>query len=281
MRLAFFGDVVGRSGRAAIAEHLPRLRAELELEFVVVNGENAAGGFGLTEATANELFAAGADCITLGNHSWDQAETITHIERESRLLRPYNYPQTLQMPGRGAQLFSLPGGGTVFVIQIHGSAFMEALDDPIQGVARALEEAPLGEVADAVIVEIHAEATAEKMILAHYVDGRATLVVGAHTHIPTADAQILPGGTAYQTDAGMCGDYDSVIGMKKGPLVLRAATRLPTERKAPAEGPATVCGVLVVSDPRTGLAQSIEPIRVGGRLSEHVPAFSRAMAGAK
>lgn len=275
MRLGFFGDVVGRAGRAAVAEHLPRVRAELELDFVVVNGENAAGGFGITPSTAQEIFDAGADCITLGNHSWDQSEALTYIEREQRLLRPYNYPKTLQIPGRGSQLFTTPTGRRVFVIQIHGSAFMESLDDPIQGVATALEEAPLRQVADAIIVEIHAEATAEKYIMGHFCDGRVTLVAGAHTHVPTADAQILPGGTAYITDAGMCGDYDSVIGMKKAPIVQRAATRLPTERKTPAEGPATLCGVFVESDDKTGLAMSIEPIRIGGLLSEAMPVARR------
>ncbi len=275
MRLGFFGDVVGRAGRAAVTEHLPRVRAELQLDFVVVNGENAAGGFGITPSTAQEIFDAGADCITLGNHSWDQAEALTYIERETRLLRPFNYPQTLTIPGRGAQLFTTPGGQRVFVIQIHGSAFMESLDDPIQGVARALEEAPLRQVADAVIVEMHAEATAEKYIMGHFCDGRATAVIGAHTHVPTADAQILPGGTAYQTDAGMCGDYDSVIGMKKEPLVRRASTRLPVERKSPAEGPATLCGVFIESDDKTGLAKQIAPIRVGGRLARTMPSVAR------
>jgi metallophosphoesterase (TIGR00282 family) len=275
MRLAFFGDVVGRAGRAAVAEHLPRIKAELQLDFAIVNGENAAGGFGITASTANELFDAGADCITLGNHSWDQSEALVYIERETRLLRPYNYPKTLQIPGRGSQLFTTPKGQRVFVVQIHGSAFMESLDDPIQGVQSALEECPLGQVADAVIVEIHAEATAEKYIMGHYCDGRVTAVVGAHTHVPTADAQILPGGTAYLTDAGMCGDYDSVIGMKKGPLVQRASTRLPVERKSPAEGPATMCGVYIESDDNTGLAVRVEPIRVGGRLRQTIPSIDR------
>lgn len=273
MRLGFFGDVVGRAGRAAVAEHLPRVRRQLKLDFVVVNGENSAGGFGITSSTANELFDAGADCITLGNHSWDQAEALTYIERETRLLRPFNYPQTLNIPGRGAQLFTTEKGQRVFVIQIHGSAFMESLDDPIQGVQRALDEAPLRQVADAVIVEMHAEATAEKYIMGHFCDGRATLVVGAHTHVPTGDAHILANGTAYMTDAGMCGDYDSVIGMKKGPLVQRASTRLPTERKSPAEGPATLCGVVVESDDNTGLAVRVAPIRVGGKLAQTLPDF--------
>ncbi|MBI1361285.1 MAG: metallophosphoesterase [Alphaproteobacteria bacterium] len=271
MRLAFFGDVVGRAGRAAISEHLPRLKSQLQLDFVIVNGENAAGGFGITPSTAQDIFDAGADCITLGNHSWDQSEALTYIDREPRLLRPYNYPQSLSIPGRGSQLFTTASDQRVFVIQIHGSAFMEPLDDPLQGVARALEEAPLGQVADAIIVEMHAEATAEKYVMGHFCDGRVTAVIGAHTHVPTADGHILVGGTAFQSDAGMCGDYDSVIGMKKDPIVRRAATRLPTERKSPAEGPATVCGVLIGSDDRTGLARSIEPIRVGGRLPETLP----------
>jgi 2',3'-cyclic-nucleotide 2'-phosphodiesterase len=271
MRLGFFGDVVGRAGRQAVAEYLPRVRARLNLDFVIVNGENAAGGFGITPSTAQEIFDSGADCITLGNHSWDQPEALTYIGRETRLLRPYNYPKTLQIPGRGSQLFTTPAGQRVFVIQIHGSAFMESLDDPIQGVQSALEEAPLRQVADAIFVEIHAEATAEKYIMGHFCDGRVTAVIGAHTHVPTADAQILPGGTAYMTDAGMCGDYDSVIGMKKGPIVQRAATRLPSERKSPSEGPATLCGVYIESDDATGLATHIEPIRVGGRLSEAMP----------
>lgn len=273
MRLAFFGDVVGRAGRKGIAEHLPRLRAQLSLDFVVVNGENAAGGFGITEATAEELYAAGADCITLGNHSWDQAEALTYIEREPRLLRPLNYPLGVSIPGRGSQLFTTNDDRRVFVAQVHGRAFMDALDDPIQAVARALDEAPLMRVADAVIIEVHAEATAEKYTVGHFADGRATLVVGAHTHVPSADAHILENGTAYITDAGMCGDYDSVIGMKKEPIVRKAVTRLPTERKAPAEGAATVCGVFVETDEATGLAKSVAPIRVGGRLRSAMPSM--------
>ncbi len=161
------------------------------------------------------------------------------------------------------------------MVQIHGSAFMESLDDPIQGVQMALEECPLGQVSDAIIVEIHAEATAEKYIMGHFCDGRVTAVVGAHTHVPTGDAHILANGTAYMSDAGMCGDYDSVIGMKKGPLVQRAATRLPVERKSPAEGPATLCGVYIESDDRTGLAVRVEPIRIGGRLQRTMPVLDR------
>ncbi|MFC7292557.1 TIGR00282 family metallophosphoesterase [Hirschia litorea] len=271
MRLAFFGDIVGSSGRHAVIDNLPDIRRDLALDFVVVNGENAAGGFGLTEKIANSLFDAGADCITLGNHSWDQREMLTYIEREPRLIRPYNYPQSLEIPGRGAQLYTLPDGRRVYVVQIHGRVFMDSLDDPFQGVLRAIEAAPLGVVADAIIVEVHAEASSEKACLGHLIDGQASLVVGAHTHTPSADDQIYPGGTAYMTDAGMCGDYDSVIGMKKEIIIQRQTTRLPSPRMEPADGEGTMCGVYVETDDATGLAKRIDPIRVGGRLKPAYP----------
>jgi len=196
---------------------------------------------------------------------------LTYIEREPRLIRPYNYPQGLDIPGRGAQLYTLPDGRRVYVIQIHGRVFMDSLDDPFQGVLRAIDEAPLGVVSDAVIVEVHAEATSEKAAIAHLIDGQASLVVGAHTHTPTADAQIYPGGTAYQTDAGMCGDYDSVIGMKKEIIIQRQTTRLPAPRMEPADGEGTMCGVYVETDDKTGLATRIESIRIGGRLKQTCP----------
>ncbi len=271
MRLAFFGDVVGRPGRDALETHLPGLRRRLALDFVAVNAENASGGFGLTEKTARELFELGADCLTLGNHSWDQREALTYIEREARLLRPCNYPPLSQAPGRGANLFTTPAGQSVLVISALGRVHMDALDDPFSAVDRELDACPLGVAADAVIVDIHAEATSEKMAMGHFCDGRASLVIGTHTHVPTADAQILPGGTAYQTDAGACADYDSVIGMSKGEAVRRFATRLPGERHKPASGAGTVCGVFVETDARTGLARRIAPIRLGGRLAQSSP----------
>ena len=276
MKLAFFGDVIGRPGREALTTHLPGLRRRLGLEFVVVNAENVAAGFGVTEKTADELFDAGADCLTLGNHSWDQREALTYIEREPRLLRPVNYPRLSQAPGKGAWLFDTPAGGRVLVISALGRVHMDALDDPFSVVDRELEACPLGMACDAVIVDMHCEATSEKMAMGHFCDGRASLVVGTHTHVPTADHQILPGGTAYQTDAGGCCDYDSVIGMGKEHAVRRFTTRLPGERLAPATGPATVCGVFVETDAKTGLARRIEPIRVGGRLSQHVPQIEAA-----
>jgi metallophosphoesterase (TIGR00282 family) len=273
MRFAFFGDVVGRSGREGLAEHLPRLRRALGLEFVIINAENAAAGFGITEATANELFEAGADCLTLGNHSWDQKEALTYIVREPRLIRPLNYPPMAAAPGRGAQLFDTPDGKRILVVNLLGRVFMDALDDPFAAVDKELEACPLGAVADAIVVDIHAEATSEKMAMGHFCDGRSTLVVGTHSHVPTADAQVLPGGTAYQTDAGACADYDSVIGNQKDEPLRRFTTRISGGRYRPAEGPATVCGVFVETDPATGLARRIEPIRIGGRLSQTVPSL--------
>ncbi len=276
MRIAFFGDVVGRSGREGVAEHLPALRRALGLEFVIVNAENAAAGFGITEATARELFAAGADCLTLGNHSWDQKEALTYIVRESRLLRPLNYPLMAQAPGRGAQLFETERGRRVLVVSLLGRVHMDALDDPFAAVDTELTACPLGEMADAVVVDMHAEATSEKMAMGHFCDGRASLVVGTHTHVPTADSQILPHGTAYQTDAGACADYDSVIGNQKEEPLRRFTTRISGGRYRPAEGPATVCGVYLETDDATGLARRVEPIRVGGRLARAVPVPSMA-----
>ncbi|MBJ7410870.1 MAG: YmdB family metallophosphoesterase [Phenylobacterium sp.] len=273
MRFAFFGDVVGRSGREGLATHLPRLRRALGLEFVIINAENAAAGFGITEATANELFEAGADCLTLGNHSWDQKEALTYIVREPRLIRPLNYPPMAAAPGRGSQLFDTPDGKRILVVNLLGRVFMDALDDPFAAVDKELEACPLGAVADAIVVDIHAEATSEKMAMGHFCDGRSTLVVGTHSHVPTADAQVLPGGTAYQTDAGACADYDSVIGNQKDEPLRRFTTRISGGRYRPAEGPATVCGVFVETDPATGLARRIEPIRIGGRLSQTVPSL--------
>jgi len=271
VRLAFFGDVVGRSGREGLATHLPGLRRRLGLEFVIVNAENAAAGFGITENTARDLFNAGADCLTLGNHSWDQKEALTYIVREPRLLRPLNYPAFADAPGRGVQLFTTDRGHHVLVMNVLGRIHMDALDDPFAAVDRELEACPLGVAADAIVVDIHAEATSEKMAMGHFCDGRASLVVGTHTHVPTADQQILPGGTAYQSDAGACADYDSVIGNQKEEPIRRFTTRISKDRFKPAEGEATVCGLYLETDPATGLARRIEPIRVGGRLSQTVP----------
>lgn len=267
MRFAFFGDVVGKAGRTALAERLPGLKERLKLDFTVINAENAAGGFGITERTAEELFEAGADCLTLGNHAWDQSEALSYIEREPRLLRPVNYPEG-SAPGRGAGLYDLPDGRRVLVMNVMLRLFMQPLDDPFAAVDRQLSACPLGQVADAIIVDMHGEATSEKQALGHVCDGRASLVVGTHTHTPTADHRILPGGTAYQTDAGMCGDYESVIGMEKDEPISRFVTHMRSARFTAASGEATVSGVYVETDDATGLATLIAPIRAGGVLSQ-------------
>ena len=233
--------------------------------------ENAAAGFGITENTARELFEAGADCLTLGNHSWDQKEALTYIVREPRLIRPLNYPPLADAPGRGSQLFETDRGHRVLVINLLGRVHMDALDDPFAAVDRELDACPLGQACDAAIVDMHAEATSEKMAMGHFCDGRASLIVGTHTHVPTADCQILNGGSAYQTDAGACADYDSVIGNQKEEPLRRFTTRISQGRYQPASGPATICGVFVETDPASGLARRVEPIRVGGRLSSHIP----------
>jgi 2',3'-cyclic-nucleotide 2'-phosphodiesterase len=268
LRILFCGDVVGRSGREAIQAHLPGLRARLGADFVVVNGENAAGGVGITEEICREFYEAGTDVVTTGNHVWDRREIIATIDRDPRLLRPQNFPKGT--PGRGVGVFQAKGR-KVMVLNIMGRLFMDPLDDPFAGAERELASQRLGGTVDAILVDFHAEATSEKMALAHFLDGRVSLVVGTHTHVPTADHQILPGGTAYLSDAGMCGDYDSVIGMEKSVPIQRFLRKMPTERLSAATGEATLCGLLLETDDATGLARRIEPIRVGGRLAPALP----------
>ncbi len=271
MRLLFLGDVVGRSGRSAIAERLPGLRERYGAHFVVVNGENAAGGFGITEQILNELMDAGADVVTTGNHVWDQREALIFIERYDRLLRPINFPQGT--PGRGAGLFKASNGADVLVVNAQGRVFMGDLDDPFRAVDREIEACGLKRGADAILIDFHAEATSEKQALGYFVDGRASALVGTHTHVPTADEQILPRGTAYISDAGMSGDYDSVLGMEKQEPLQRFLSKIPAGRFQPAHGPATIAGVGIDIDDATGLARAIAPIRIGGRLSQAEPQF--------
>ncbi|MBU4530783.1 MAG: TIGR00282 family metallophosphoesterase [Hoeflea sp.] len=272
MRLLFLGDMVGRSGRTAVWNRLPGLIRDFKLDFVIVNGENAAGGFGITEEIFLETLEAGADVVTTGNHVWDQRETLIYADRQDRFLRPANYPPGT--PGRGSNLFIARNGARVLVANVMGRVFMHPdLDDPFSAGEAILNACPLGEQADAVIFDFHAEATSEKLCFAHFVDGRASFVVGTHTHVPTADAQILNGGTAYLSDAGMCGDYDSSIGMDKEEPINRFLSRIPKGRFEAASGPATICGVAVEISDRTGLAEKIAPLRIGPRLSETMPDF--------
>ena len=269
MRVLFLGDIVGRSGREAVCTHLPQLSRDLDTDFVVANGENAAGGFGITSKICDELFDAGVDAITTGNHVWDQREILDAIGDESRLLRPVNFPTGT--PGRGASVYEARSGRRVLVVNVMCRLFMDPLDDPFAAVEAAIDGLSLGHEVDFILVDLHGEATSEKMAFGHAFDGRVSLVVGTHTHVPTADTMVLANGTAYQSDAGMCGDYDSVIGMKKHFPVKRFTTKLPTPRLEAADGEATVCGVFVVTDDATGLATRIEPLRLGGILAPTIP----------
>lgn len=271
MRILFLGDVVGRPGREAVTDHLPGLVSGWKLDLVVVNGENAAGGFGITEAIYEDLRAAGADAVTLGNHAFDQREALVFIERVDRLVRPANYPAGT--PGRGAVLVEAKNGARVLVANVMGRTFMDPLDDPFAAVDRLLEGAELGHMVDAVVVDFHAETTSEKQAFGFHCDGRASLVVGTHTHVPTADHRILAGGTAFLTDVGMCGAYDGVIGMDKEEPLRRFTRKIGAGRFEPASGPATLAGVAVETDDATGLAVKVAPVRIGGALSPARPAF--------
>jgi metallophosphoesterase (TIGR00282 family) len=271
MRILFIGDIVGRSGRNVLIERLPGLIRDWQLDFVGVNGENAAGGFGITEAICQEFVDAGADIITGGNHSWDQREALVFIERAPKLLRPINYPKGT--PGRGATLVEAKNGARVLVVNAMGRIFMDPLDDPFVAVERELDACALKRDTDAIIVDMHCEATSEKQAMGYFCDGRASLVVGTHTHAPTADHRILPGGTAFVSDVGMTGDYDSIIGMHKDEPLNRFLRKIPASRFEPALGEATLCAVAVETDDSTGLSARIAAVRLGGRLEETTPSF--------
>jgi len=273
MRILFIGDVVGRSGRSIVVERLSGLIADWRLDLVVVNGENSAGGFGITEAIYNELIDAGADAITLGNHAWDQREALVFIERAPRLIRPLNYPPGT--PGRGAAMIDTKNGKRALVINAMGRIFMDPLDDPFAAVERELSACALGRDADAIIIDMHCEATSEKQAMGFFADGRASLVVGTHTHAPTADHRVLPAGTAFISDVGMTGDFNSIIGMTKEEPLTRFIRKLPSSKFEPASGPATLCAIAAETDDTTGLAARVAPVRLGGILEEATPAFWR------
>lgn len=266
MRILYLGDVVGRAGRRAIQERLRPLRERLRADFVVVNGENATSGVGITPDHARALLEAGADVLTLGDHAFDQREMLSGIEKDPRILRPINYSKAA--PGVGARVYDAPGGRKILIAQVLGQVFMKRpFDDPFSAIETVLKQHPLGGLVQASLVDIHCEATSEKMAMGHYCDGRASIVVGSHTHVPTSDAMILPGGTAYMTDAGMCGDYVSVIGMEKDEPLRRFITGMGKGRFQPAMGEATLSGLLVQTDDRTGKAVAVEPVRDGGALA--------------
>ncbi len=270
MRLLFLGDVMGRAGRKAVAERLKGLREAWGLDFVVVNGENASNGMGLSGEHAKGLLEAGADVLTLGDHAFDQKDMLQFIGSESRILRPINFAKGA--PGVGARVFQDTRGRKVLVAQVLGQVFMKrAYDDPFGMIDAVLKKHILGGAVQAAIVDVHCEATSEKMAMGQFCDGRASLVVGTHTHVPTGDAQIMPKGTAYLTDAGMCGDYHSVIGMEKAEPMRRFVTGMNKSRFTPATGEATLSGVYVETDDKTGHATKVRMIRVGGRLEQAEP----------
>ncbi len=271
MRILFLGDIYGRSGREAVARHLPALKDKLIPDVVIVNGENAAHGTGITDKICRELYELGVDCITTGNHVWDQRDIIRYIDDDPRLLRPGNYPKGT--PGRGAYLHTAANGERILIANMMARLFMDPLDDPFAAMKSLTDEYRLGRDTDVILLDFHGEATSEKLAMAFMLDGKISAMVGTHTHIPTADARILPEGTAYQTDAGMCGDYDSVIGVRKETPIARFTRKMPTERLGPADGEGTVCGVLIETDEKTGLAKQIASVVCGPHLPNRMPAF--------
>lgn len=265
MRLLFVGDVMGRAGREALADYLPQVVQAYNPDMTIVNGENAANGAGITIKIAKEFFDLGVDVITLGNHAWDQRELISHIHNHANIVRPANYPPGT--PGKGFYLHQVESNGLkVLVVNMMGRLFMDPLDDPFRCMEDILLHYRLGQNVDAIFVDFHAETTSEKMSFAHHFDGRISAVVGTHTHIPTADTHVLSHGTAYQTDAGMTGAYDSVIGVDKHLAAHRFVKKIPGERPRPAKGAGTLCGCVIDLKAVEGLATSIKPVRIGGVL---------------
>ena len=260
---------MGRSGRDVLSAVLPELRRKLQIDFVLVNGENAAGGFGITADICQSFYQLGTDVITLGNHAWDQRETMSYIEADPKLIRPANYP--IGTPGRGSGVYKTSDGQTVLVIQVMCRLFMDAIDDPFASLKSILDSYRLGTSVDAILVDIHGEATSEKQALARYVDGQISVAAGTHTHVPTADHMIFPGGTAFITDLGMCGAYNSIIGMEIKPILHRFTRKMPGERFSPVLEEATLCAVYVETNDSTGLATHISPVRIGGILDPVEP----------
>ena len=269
MNILFLGDVMGKSGRQAVKKELPEPKRKLEVDTVILNGENAAGGFGITPKICEEFYELGVNVITTGNHIWDQKEIIPYITKDNKLLRPINFPP--QVPGQGMVINQDSMGRKVLVINVMARLFMDPLNDPIEAIENIIENYKIGESVSAIVIDVHGEATSEKMAIGHAFDGRVSFIVGTHTHVPTADAQILEKGTAYQSDAGMCGDYDSVIGGEKNGWVSRFKHKMPTGRINVSAGLSTLCGVIVNINDATGLAVNIEPIIIGPHLINRIP----------
>jgi metallophosphoesterase (TIGR00282 family) len=269
MKILFLGDVVGRNARDAVIALLPEVRRKYNLDAIIVNVENAAHGFGVTAQICDDFYKAGADCLTTGNHVWDQREILAYIDRDPKLLRPLNYPQGT--PGKGFYILQTAKGEKILIANLMARLFMDTLDDPFAAADKLCREHRLGKDVNAIFVDFHGEASSEKMALAHYLDGRASFVVGTHTHVPSADARIFPKGTGYMTDAGMCGPYDSVIGMDAQLAVNRFVRKVPGDKLFPADGPVSVCGVMATIDGKTGLCTKVEPFRQGGSVQQALP----------
>ena len=269
MNILILGDIVGPSGRKALIEKLPNLIKKKKIDFVIVNGENAADtGVGITKKNTEEFFKVGTDVITSGNHIWDEKETMEFITSEKRLLRPKNLAEG--SPGTGTGIFNSKNNKRVAVINLMGNIFMKKCEDVFESAKKFTETIKLKRDADFIIVDLHGEITSEKMAMGHFFDGKATMVVGTHTHVPTSDYRILEKGTAYQTDIGMCGDYNSVIGMNRDNSLKRFFKDSSAKKHYPALGEATISGLMVKADDSTGLAKKVEPIIVGGSLKNRI-----------
>ena len=269
MNILFLGDVMGKSGRQVLKNELPQLKRDLQIDTVIVNGENAAGGFGITTKICEEFYELGVNVITTGNHVWDQKEIIPYISKDNYILRPHNFPQSV--PGKGFVIYKDAMDRKVLVINVMARLFMDPLNDPIETIYNILDNYKIGENVSAIIIDVHGEASSEKMAIGHTFDGIVSFIIGTHTHIPTLDAQILEKGTAFQSDAGMCGDYDSVIGGEKEGWVARFKHKMPTGRINVSSGEATLCGVFVCINDTDGMAVHIEPIIKGPHLINRYP----------
>ena len=264
MRVLICGDIVGKAGRNAIRRELPSLKKNKKLDFVIVNGENAANGFGITKKICEEFYSIGVDVITSGNHIWDQKEIVEHIETDDRLIRPCNFSEGT--PGKGYAIFEMKNGEKIIVINIMCRLFMDFIDDPFKSITNLLELIK-SKINDAIIlIDIHGESTSEKMAIAHFLDGKVSGIFGTHTHIPTSDLHILEKGTFYQTDLGMCGDYNSVIGMKKELSIKRFTQKHLKTRLEPADGEGTLCGTILHIEGKN--VKAFEQIILGGKLQK-------------
>ena len=265
MKIIFFGDIFGRSGRDALIKKLPYFKEKFKPDFILANGENASHGKGISHSICKDLFSAGIDVITGGNHIFDNNDIFNFIDNEKRLLRPNNYP--IDTPGNGYGIYE-KNQKKILVISVMGRVFMQPLDDPFDSIRKVINGKTIGKDISAIIIDIHCEATSEKMAVGHEFDGKASLIVGTHTHVPTADARILNNGTAYISDLGMCGDYDSIIGMDKSKSLEKFKKKTPIRGIDPATGEASLSCVFVELNDETGLAKSIKQIIIGGSLEK-------------